>query len=351
MRVSFLLAGLLASAVPAAPAAAAEVSAPATQKPGSAEEVDNAAIQADLAAYGAWLNQAIATSTKLQQDLMGFGGRWQAAFARGISAAAVAEMRPVLAELIAETDRSYAALEALPLPVIRVLPLEEDLQPETLTRDLKAINRQVRALIESYDPVLDAMLRNDVQAALRAMNGTIGGVRLLYQNQATIARASLAVTPRDESTWNLTNVGLLFFRSGARVLASWPGERPERIDRSLAPDLRALADELEATSAEGERRLLGELQTARAELAEAERDRDADLAGVLRTGIRVGEIDVEVYAQGRRLAAVLRTGATQLQDGRVTPENLSRLFSAIVPIKVRLDEIALEESAALAGQP
>lgn len=339
MRISFLLAGLLAFAVPAAPAVAAQKD--------EAPNID--AVQADLAAYGAWLNQAMVTDRPVQEALTSFGDRWQATFARGVNPAAVAEMRREIAALVAVVDRSYAELEALPIPTISTLPLDADLLPSALMRDLKAVNRQVRALVESFGPILDGIARNDERATYRALSGTIGGARLLYQTHATMTRASMAVIPRDESIWNMSDVGLLFFRAGGRVLAAWPADSVAGTDRSLAADLRAIAAELEATSAQGEQRLAAEIEADRVELAEAERQRDRPLAAILHTGIRVGEIDSEIFVQGRRLAAILRTGADRFRDGRVTLESLGEFFGLMVPVKERLDAIALEESAALAA--
>lgn len=346
MRLSVFLAALLASA---APCAAAVAAAKPTLAPQQVQEPTTEDVQAELTAYGVWLNRSVAADEGLRSGLVRFGEQWQATFSRPMTPASVAEMRRSVAALIVEADRAQAALDAVPLPALNVLQLDEDLLPAAMMRDFRQINRQIRSLIQGYYAILDAVERNDERAAGRAIGASLGSLRLLYQNQATIARAGLALAPREESSWNMANVGLQFFQAGARVLAAWPADSSPGTDRSLAADLRSFAAALEATAAEGERRMIVEEETSRADLAEAERARDAGLASILRTGLRVAAIDRDIFVQGRRLAAVLRSGAARFDGGRISADAVSRFFAEIVPIKVRLDEIAAQESAALAA--
>jgi hypothetical protein len=347
MRMIVFLAALLASAGPCEAAAAA--AAKPTMAVQQAQEPISEAIQADLTAYGVWLNRSVTADEGLRSGLMRFADQWQTTFSRPLTPASLAEMRRTVAALIVEADRAQAALDAVPLPNLTALQLDQDLLPSAMMRDFRAVNRQIRALVESYNTILDAVERRDVRAANRAVGASIGAMRLLYQNQAAIARAGLALTPREESTWNMGNVGLHFFQAGARVLAAWPADGGPGTDRALAADLRGFAAALETTAAEGERRMIAEEEAIRADIAEAERARDAGLVSILRTGRRVAAIDRDIFVQGRRLAAVLRTGAARFDAGRISAEALSAFFEEIVPIKVRLDEIAAEESAALAA--
>jgi hypothetical protein len=345
MRMSVFLAALLVSAAPCA--------APAAVKPTmvqqQAQEPSTEALQTDLAAYGSWLNRSVTADEGLRGGLIRFGGQWEAAFSRPLTAAAIGELRRGVAALIVEADRAQALLDAVPIPTLSALQLDEDMRPAAMMRDLRAVNRQIRTLIEGYYPILDALERNDEGAAHRAMAGSMGAMRLVYQNQAAIARASLAVTPREESSWNMGNVGFHFFQAGARILAAWPADNRSGTDRSFAADLRGLAATREATAAEGERRMIAEEETSRASLTEAELARENGLASMLRTQRRIAEIDRDIFVQARRLVAVLRSGAARFDGGLINAQALAGFFEEIVPIKVRLDEIAAEESAALAA--
>jgi hypothetical protein len=306
-------------------------------------------VERELAAYGAWLVRLNETQAPLQQALIRLQQRWQEIVAAGNFDQAAAEFAPFIAALIADVDRSAAALAALDTPDFPTLELEGDLRTADMRRELVRYTGQLRTVLQSYMPLLDAVRRSDRRATERAGVQLMGNVRLLLQSQILMTRAALAGAPRDEAAFNMIEVQLLFFRASERLLAAWPGLVLETRDATLAADLLRFAGEIERTAAVGESRFAAEDAEWRTELARAERDRERSAASIIRRTLAVLEVYRRIFPLGRELAAVLRAHAPGFADGRVEVAELTGLLRQLQPLRVRIDEITTDEGAALAG--
>ena len=305
------------------------------------------ALSADMAAYGEWLTRANEVQAPLMAALQQIDGRWSAAMAAGSPQAAAAAFRPFIAETVGIIARVNTQLEALPAPEFPRLDVADDLRPGAIVRDMRRLNDQIRAFVESYDPLLIAMERDDPAAVRQAGGQMVGALRLIFDSQILMTRGALAATPRDESTWEMQNVQLLYYSAGARILESWPEDHIAGTDRALAGDLRDLASRLDANAEVGSSKIEAELAETRQLLADAESDGDSASAAIFRTTIGVFEIDRQIFPVARELANILRTHASRLEDGRMTIARIGAVFGDLQRIRRRIDEISIEEAAAL----
>jgi hypothetical protein len=328
-------------------AAALACASPAEAQKATAEEVSAEALSAEMVAYGQWLTRADQIQAPLMTALQAMQPRWQAAMATRDRRAAIAAFRPFIGETVELIGRINAQLDALPTPEFPALDLAADVQPRALVRDMRRLNEQFRTFVESYGPLLDAMVRNDVAAVQRAGGQMIGGVRLIFDSQILLTRAGLAATAREESSWEMQNVQFLYFSAGARIVDAWPRNHIAGIDRALAADLRDFATQIDATATEGSAKFEAELAEYRDMLAEFESDGDASSAAVMRRRIAVFEVDRAIFPMAQELSAILRDHATRFADGRITVEAISGAFVDLQRIRSRIDAIVTEEAAAL----
>ena len=337
MRLILIAAAFLGCAAPDATFAAPSP-APAAER-----------VNAEMAAYGAWLERTNAIQAPVTAAIRGMQGRWQAAFAGRDIEAAIAAYRPVLAEINAAADRANADYAAMPTPEFTALDLPPDTQPRALISEMVRLNGQVKDFVRSYEPMFEALRRNDLAAVQRAGRQMIRGLNLILESQIVMTRAGLGATSRDDPSWEMQNVQLLYFRAAARVLASWPENLVSATDRSLPGDLRTLAGLLEGSVASGTERLERELATMRPQLADAQRRNDAARAAVLRRAVAVYDVDREIFTAGRELAGLLRTHAERMNDGRVDLNRITDAFRDMQGIRRRFDDIIVREAAALSG--
>lgn len=309
----------------------------------SAERLDS-----DLASYGRFLGEIARIQQPVQQQLSQLQGQWQAATRQGDPRVASDRFRPVIARTLAVIAEANSAYRSLQAPDMAPLDLPEDIRPAEIVRQMIRTNDQAASVVEGYHPLLDAMIRNDAAAAGVAANRLIGGVRLLLESQILLTRAAMATTPREESSWEMQNVEVIFYRSAVRTLAAWPQNGTPQADPTLASDLRTMADELERTAEEGTAKLEREMADSSAQIRELERENDAARASILRRTMAALSVDREIFAAARDLAVVLRRGAASIGPA-ITLADLTRLFSHAQPFRARFDDIIRREAAAVAG--
>ncbi|MGQ0660508.1 hypothetical protein [Sphingosinicella sp.] len=313
-----------------------------TAQPPSAERLDT-----DLASYGRFLGEIARIQQPVQQQLSRLQGEWRAATQQGDPRIASERFRPVIARALAVIAEANSAFRSLQAPDLAPLDLPEDIRPAELVRQMIRTNEQAANVIEGYQPLLDAMIRNDAAAAGVAANGLISGVRLLLESQILLTRAAMATTPREESSWEMQNVELVFYRSAVRTLSAWPRSGGSPTDPTLASDLRAMADELERTAEEGTAKLEREMADFSAQIPELERGNDAASASILRRTMAALSVDREIFVVARDLAAVLRRGADSIGP-TISLADLTRLFSHAQTFRARFDDIIRREAAAVA---
>ena len=340
MRKIFALAVLLASVAPAE-------ATPTLQTPPASEELASpSALEAELSAFGRWLVRVGEIQTPLNAALAGLHGQSLGATQ---SAEGAARFRQAIADILTLADRIDAQLVALETPAFTLLDLPADLQPVAIVQNMRQLNAQTREVARSFTPLLEAVARNDMADMVEASRRLMGSLQLLIRSQLLMMRASLAATPSGTSAWDAINVQVLFFRSAGRILDAWPSNGMVGTDRSLAADLRALAAELDEAAQAGTTKLAVELENHSAELDAAEREGDEARISIFRRTQAVLQVDGEMFPLANDLAGVLRRHAAELRGGQVTAQSITRVFQQLQPIRRRIDEIILRESAALAG--
>ena len=340
---SLIVAGLLVFASPSGAAPTRPDSQPAAPD-AFAGELDR-----QLAGYGEWLVRLQEVQQPLQQMLVQFGPRWQAALQQGGAAASAAALRPFISEAVAVADATDAALARLTTPEFPALQLDDTLRPAKLVDEMRRYTGQVRTVVGSFTPLLEAIGRGDPRAAERALDQLMANVRLLLQSQILMARASLASVPQEEASHSIVEVQLLYFQAAERIISSWPGLEGRR-DASLRGDLLRLADRLERTVATGLTRVDEETAQLRSALAAAEEEGDENFASLSRRTLAALDADRDVFPVGRELAAILRSHAPRFAGGTIPVTALSALFREIQPLRLRFDAIMAQEAAALAGR-
>jgi hypothetical protein len=347
MRSFFLLAAAFAAA---ASPVLAEAKPSSRVRAEAAPEPDPATVQAaaEFEAYSAWLLAVDRSQAPANQAVQALQGAWQEAVATADPVRAAATFRPAVARAIEALDAAHADLAATETPDFPLLELPEDVRTAAMLAVLRQSNRELKTGIESFYPMVDALQRRDEGGFDTALGHLMAAFRIVMESQATMLRASLAVTPREESSWELVNVQLLTATAAARLLSAWPAIQARRPDPSFAPDLLAMAEQLERDAAEGARKLEAELIDVSAELAAAEADRDTAVASLLRRGIAGLVAARQGFAPARTLAAALRERAPQLR-GQIDVQAVAALSSAIRATRLDFERIATDEVEAVAG--
>ncbi|HEV2866038.1 MAG TPA: hypothetical protein VGX37_05950 [Allosphingosinicella sp.] len=320
---------------------------PTLQSPATTEELPSAsALEAELSEFGRWLVRAGEIQAPLNAALAGLQAQSRAA---GRSGEGAARFRQAIADILTLAERTDAQLAALETPTFASLDLPADLQPVAIVQNMRQLNAQSREVALSFTPLLEAMARNDLAAVRQASRRLMGSLQLLVQAQLLMTRASLAATPRDTSGWDAINVQVLFFRSAERILNAWPSNGIIGTDQSLASDLRDLAAELDEAARAGTTKLATELEVHGAELAAAENEGDEARISIFRRTRALLLVDGEMFPLANDLAGILRRHAGELTGGQVPAQSIARIFQQLQPIRQRMDQINLRESAALAG--
>ena len=338
---------LLAIALAAAPAAATPASgAGAVQS--SHPDIGAEDGAAELQAFLTWLVELERRNAPGNEAFGELRGAWQEALASGGGMASAAAVRPVVMRTIAALDAVHANLGTMPAPDFPRLALHTDVSASAMIAVFRQSNRELRAAAEGFLPVLEAMARRDRNATDAALDRLMGTARSIIASQRAILRARLAVVPREESAWDVTNQRLLAAEASMRVTASWPAVRAARADPSLAADLVSLADQLDANAAAGAAKVEAEFVAETAALRRAESGGDAAAASILRPLVASLGVNRRIFAPSRTLAAAFRAQATQLR-GPVTLQSFRALNGAIRSAVAEIEQIMDEELAAMAA--
>ena len=337
MRLIWVAVMLLACAAPAS--AAPQLATP---------QLQSAALEAEMTRFGAWLIEADRVQAPIQALLGELGPRW-AAVAAAQDGRAVREYRAFILRGIETVDRTRSAIQALPAPTLQLLDLPAEFQPPGLRSQLVEANGQVRTLLESYLPALDAIERRDPAAAARATDEMIRSMRLLFQLRQLMVRAQQAAVPVDQSARDAIQVQLLYLRAGERFVAAWPDRGVGRIDADLGDELRQIAAELDEVAGSGAAKSADELAFFTDALPAVERE-DPTAAVVLRRALAVLEIDGDFFPLAREISALLRSQAPRFDGGRGDVDDLLESFRRLLPFRARMDDILRREGEALAGR-
>lgn len=338
IRLTFALAAALAWAAPLAGQPASNETPPAAE-----------AIGAELDAYGQWLGRLRAIEQPVQAELGGIGQAWQAAQAEGGGPReAAARFRPVIARGLATVDAANAQLQALGTPQMDAIDLPAEIRPAVLLDHMLRLNGEIRTVIEGFNPMLDALDRNDTAGVEQAAIRTLEGLRLIIESQVVLTRAELASVSREESMWEVTNFKLIYLQASARVFRAYRPFDPPQVDEDLPRELLAFATQLELDARAGSEKIETELADYSAVLAETEQGGDSSQIGLLRRVIAVFGVNRSYFSLARDLATLLRSEAPLFRGRPVTQESFARFFGQLQRIRARMEEVTDREQAALA---
>jgi type IV secretory pathway VirJ component len=274
--------------------------------------------------------------------------RWRRASADPDRARRATEMRAMVAELLAELDRTDAALAAIEAPELRLLAHSPELQPAALIATSRLSMIQVRSGIRELEQLVEAERANDPAAAERASVAMMVSLGHAVETRALLSRAGMEMVPPESSARQRANVDRLLIRITGRVLRAWQslGSR----DPTLASDFEAIADELDETARIGSERLERELGALDAARAMAASRGDSNAATLAARVVEVGNAGRPVYPLARELAAMVRQEARTFAEGNVTAEHLVAVVMRVRPFRERYDAISRVEIATMAAQ-
>lgn len=339
---SFLLA---LTVVAAAPAAAVPTT---SERPGAEIASDPVArIDADMVRYGTWLQRANEIEARVQQQLTGmYPALQQMQAASGSFEERTGRFRAYIQRAVAEIDAADAEIGALELPRLTTLELPEDLRPATIITQIRHLNRDMRALLADFLPLIDAIHSNPRAVEAGAMR-LYANLRLIFESQIVLLRARQAATARDDTNWEVLSFELSFLRAALRIFRAYDPFEP-RIDRALPDDLIALADELDGNLRQAREKLVAELAGLNRNLAEAERRGDGTQATALRRVVRVMETIGDYFPLVEQLSMHLREGAGLVRGRPLSQALLTRIFMPLRAIRGGFDQITLHQARLLA---
>jgi hypothetical protein len=340
MKLRLFMAAVCGLAVAVPPSAAAAQERSVTSSAGR--------LNADLAAFGGILVRIDRAQAPVRAALMALRSHHQARVAGESAGGSTAALHRAVAEVLAVIDRADADYAEIEIPTLSTLTIPPDLQPAALVDSMRRTNQDLRRAMAELGPLIEAEERNDRAGAERALGRLMVGMGHVMRAQILITRATMAIVPPHSSAWQRSNIELLTLRVLARVAAAWPSEA-DAADRTLAPDLEAIAGEMEEAVRAGPAALERELAMSDRQIARASAAGDGNAISLLRRSRAVMVAGAPVYTVIGELAAVLREQAALFGDGRVSPRRLTDLIVAYGGIRERLTQIGQAEIAALAA--
>ncbi len=336
---------LILAALAATPAA----SAPTTPARPSADIPRDpvAVLDVEMRRYGQWLTRVMEIEGRVQQQLMGLQPAWRQAM-DSPRAEGMRLMRAYIGNALAVIDAADTEIVATTAPEVPNLDLEEDLLPAAIVPQVRRLNRDIRAVVAGYLPLLDTFSRPEGTEV--AAQNLIGNLRLVFESQLVLLRAAQTTTPREDADWEITGFQISFLRAAERIFRAFDPMRP-RLDTALPADLLAIADELDTAVRRADEKLAESIARLDNLVAEAERMADISSAAVLRRSRAVIAIGQDNLPLARQLSVSLRRGAAAMRGRPVTSELLIEIFAPLRTIRVGFDEVALRQSRALAENP
>lgn len=318
--------------------------------PASAQDVTKTRVTTDivrdqLAEFGLWLQKLTAAQMIGMQEVEAMQGEWARANRAPDARAAAAQFRPVIVRTKLKIDQSDAALRALDTPTFPALELSAEFQPAALVAQMIEHNGHVRTLAESFNPLLDAMIANDMAAVQRAGTSMMRAAKLLLDSQAVLAGATAAANEPGSSTYHALVFQQLFFQSNSRIADAVGVVMTGGRDTRLAADIRGFADRIDAIARDGIASIEAE-KRAYAEEIVAATDDPHELA-ILRGSLEIAEIERRTFALARRYGADLRSRAAGLPAAGASLTHLVSWAQMLRPAREEIDAIAIAQNEVL----
>lgn len=333
----------------AAFAASPAVSAPTTPERPSAEIArdPNAVLDSDLRGYGEWLGQIDEIETPVQQQMTGLQAVWRRSM-NSTMREGIPLIRNYISSALAVIDAADARIAAITVPDFPHLSLGEDLLPSAIVLQIRQFNRQIRAVVASYLPLLDSFTRpQETEAAATRL---LANLRLVFESQLVLLRAGQASTPRDYVAWDIAGLQIGFVRAGARIFSAYDPLHPQ-VDAHLPADLIAIADELDACVLRVDQKLTASLGRLDNAIAEAERLADVNRVAVLRRSRAVIALNRDYIPVARQLSTSLQQAAAAVRGRPLTSDLLMRTFAPLGAVRAGFDDVIQRQNQAMADGP
>ncbi len=341
---ALLLIGAIAAVmIPAEGTAQSRASKPATQATGPSTE----AIVDQTAEFAAWVLRLAEAAAPAMEAAQSIQGEWAQAMQLGGPDAAARAFRPVIARSSLATAEARQRILALDTPDFALVGLPADLQTPVLRDQMVQTVDQIDTMIQSFGPLLDAMVSNDERAGMLAATQMFSAARTLYDSQRLFARAGLATTESGSPEYHATEFDIAFYEAGGRLIDAASRIVVGQRDPTLSRDLLRFADDIDRIAGDGVRAAVASKRDSEAgALAEA------GTSGRLLLD-RIQRMDASqqrAFGLWRGFAASLRAGGERASNRPVTFADLRVMTDTLGPLRIQLDEIALDQARILAGQ-
>lgn len=304
-------------------------------------------VHSDLVRYGQWLVELNAATHDAMAEVQGLQAAWDEALRAGTIAEGAKQFRPRIARARAAILRAQAATRVISLPEFHALPLTPDLEPAALTQQMMALYDKLLQVVDSFDPMLQAMIANDGKAISAAGHRMMDTLNLLLDTQAVMAHAQVAAADPDRAEHESAMFTELFFRVASRMIRHAVEMMDSRPDASFAGDLDGLAARLDEVAARGIGRLQLEISTQEAAAAKAGPGMEAQ-AAILRKSVAVARLELENFAAARQLAAGLRSVAAKARRGTMSQAEFVGAMGLLRTTRHEMDRIVLAQNDILA---
>ena len=310
-----------------------------------AEQGELGQVADDAAAYGQWLERLNAASSGMTLALQQLSPKWAAATASSDPQASAAQFRPVIAETRQAVASAAARVRAMDTPSFTSMDLTADISTPVLKTQMLEVAEQTDALIESFNPLLDAMVRNDAAAVNAAGVKLFAGLRLLMRTQERMARASLLTSDKTKAEYESMRFQQLFFRGGERLVSGAERRIMGQADPAFAADMFALSNDFESNAVEGRKRLDVEIAEFR---AAHELTKDGTERAILRKTVAVFELERELFAASHKMGLNFKAAGAEAGTNAFSVDRMMHYLRLMQPIRQEVDRIGLAQAAILA---
>ena len=312
-----------------------------------AQPAPNAAEQ-ELAAGGAWFEQA---NTAMNMAAEGFGplsAQMQALAAPGLTPAKASAAAPAIRQLIVKArvgvEQSNAMLAALPaFPVKGPLPFS----PDQTLKDARAQNGRFLTLLTSYETFIAAMGAGDRAEMARVIPEILTGAFSMMEQQRLILRNRQATVPRNQSTHQSIGIAVELYRAmelvGRGSIAAKTGGTAgaNKAAATIGPRFVEIAETTRTLSAAGRKNLALELSELRAASAKAKSDADKRL---LERVTLVTASEEEMFALGDRLAALMQANGS-IPGSQLAERGMTQIYPSLVAMEEVFVDINTKQAA------
>lgn len=319
-----------------------------TMVPTRQEDATLTALNSEMAAYGAWMTQLNAIQLPILGQLSALQPAWESAMRQG-PAKGIVSFRPTVDRMVASIEQANRQLTALDQPDFPNLALADDIKTPGLVNDAVHLNGQVKILVQSFIPLMDAMKRNDQQAGAVAGRKLVGSMKLLLAAQEKSARAGLAATPREEGAWHMANAELLLAETMVLVVAPLDLDRQPKVDAAFSVRLSAMADRIATAMDDGEKDADATLKRWQAVADELDRTSQGNGASAMLRAIRAVTIGREIFPTVRSTIPILREAAVRFRTQPVSVVTLGALLKQFRPIRQQANDISVRVAEGMAG--